>query len=122
MNKKTKLILFIITILCLTSLSFSIYKIIKWKIDTNKTNNQIEIIEDKIEIEEIEDNENTEVIKQTEEIPKSNPYFDYINMNLLNVDFRELKSINSDVKPSLSSITNVLKLSFFVLLKRFIYS
>ena len=98
MNKKTKSILFIITILCLTCLSFSIYKIIKWKIDANKTNNQIEIIEDKIEIEEVEDNENTEVIEQTEEIPKSNPYFDYINMNLLNVDFKELKSINSDVK------------------------
>ena len=83
--------------ICLSVATYSIYNIVKWKIDANKANNQIEII-DKIKIEEVEDNENTEIIEQTEEMSKNNPYFDYINMNLLNVDFNELKSINSDVK------------------------
>ena len=39
-----------------------------------------------------------EIIEQVEEIPKANPYWDYIKMNLINVNFMELKNINSDTK------------------------
>ena len=39
-----------------------------------------------------------EIIEQVEEIPQANPYWDYIEMNLINVNFNELKQINSNTK------------------------
>lgn len=72
--------------------------LINYFIDTNKTNDEIKEIENVVEIKEIEDNDNTEIIKQTEEIPKSNPYWDYIKMNLISVDFNELLKINNETK------------------------
>lgn len=98
MNKKLKTFLIIFSILCFITLVYSIYNIIVWKLDSNKTNNQIEEIQEEIPIIEIEDNDNTEIIKQEEEIPKSNPYWDYIGMNMIDVNFSELKNINNDVR------------------------
>lgn len=98
MNKKLKTFLIIFSILCSITLVYSIYNIIVWKLDSNKTNNQIEEIQEEIPIIEIEDNDNTEIIEQEEEIPKSNPYWDYIDMNMIDVNFSELKNINNDVR------------------------
>lgn len=98
MNKKLKIFLIIFSILCFITLVYSIYNIIVWKLDSNKTNNQIEEIQEEIPIVEIEDNDNTEIIEQEEEIPKSNPYWDYIGMNMIDVNFNELKNINNDVR------------------------
>ena len=78
MNKKNKIILSIIIIISLLLLIYSIVNIVIWKNDSNKTNKQIEDIQ--------------------EEIPEFNPYWDYIKMNMLNVDFSELKKINNNVK------------------------
>lgn len=97
MNKKLKTFLIIFSILCSITLVYSIYNIIVWRLDSNKTNNQIEEIQEEIPIIEIEDNDNTEIIEQ-EEIPKSNPYWDYIGMNMIDVNFSELKNINNDVR------------------------
>ena len=47
-----------------------------------------------VEIKETNNEENTEIIEQTEEIPSFNPYWDYIKMNLISVDFNKLKQIN----------------------------
>ena len=66
--------------------------------DTNKTNKEIEEIEEVVEIKEVTDNENTEIIVQPEEIPEENPYWDYIQMNLISVDFDELMNINNETK------------------------
>lgn len=98
MNKKLKTVLIIFSILCSITLVYSIYNIIVWKSDSNKTNNQIGEIQEEIPIIEIEDNDNTEIIEQEEEIPKSNPYWDYIGMNMIDVNFSELKNINNDVR------------------------
>lgn len=98
MNKKLKTFLIVFSILCSITLVYSIYNIIVWKLDSNKTNNQIEEIQEEIPIIEIEDNDNTEIIEQEEEIPKSNPYWDYIAMNMIDVNFSELKNINNDVR------------------------
>lgn len=84
-------------IVCLIVFIISIINIIKWKIDSNKTKKQIDEIENIVTIKEIVDNDNTEIIEQ-EEISSFNPYYDYIKMNLINVDFDELKKINSDTK------------------------
>lgn len=84
-------------IVCLIVFIISIVNIIKWKIDSNKTNKQIDEIENIVTVEEVVDNENTEIIEQ-EEIEVFNPYYEYIKMNLINVDFSELKKINSNTK------------------------
>ena len=72
--------------------------LINYFIDTNKTNTEIKEIEDVVEIKEVEDTKNTEIIEQVEEIPKENPYWDYIKMNLISVDFDELLKINNETK------------------------
>lgn len=79
-------------------LIISIIKIIGWNKDNDNTSKQIEIVQDEAKIEEVKDDDNTEIIEQPVKVPKANPYWDYIKMNMINVDFTELKKINNDVK------------------------
>ena len=99
--KWKNIVAFSLIVIFLITLIISTIDIIKWKLDSNKTNKQIKEIQEIIEIEEIiEDDitEEVEIIEQVEEILQSNPYWDYINMNLINVNFSELKQINSNTK------------------------
>ena len=103
MNKKKRklkwkniIIILIVTALIIT-LIISIFNIVKWKMDSNKTNEEITNIQEDIDVDEVEDTENTEIIELVEEPPKENPYWDYINMNMINVDFNVLKRTNPDV-------------------------
>lgn len=59
-NKKKNILFIIIVIILILSFIFSIYKIVKWNIDNNKTNKIINNIKD--EVVETEDNDNTEII------------------------------------------------------------
>ena len=93
---KNIILILIITTSSIT-LFISIFNIIKWKIDSNKTNYEITNIQENINVEEIQDTENTEIIEPVIEVPKENPYWDYINMNMINVDFNGLKRTNPDV-------------------------
>ena len=95
--KWKNIILILIIITSTITLLISIFNIIKWKIDSNKTNNEITNIQENINVEEIQDTENTEIIEPVIEVPKENPYWDYINMNMINVDFSDLKRTNPDV-------------------------
>lgn len=102
MNNKIKLkwkniILILIFLILFITLNISIYNIIKWKLDSNKTNEEINTIQENTNIEEVQDNKGTEIIKQAEKIPKENPYWDYIKMNMIDINFDNLKKINSDV-------------------------
>lgn len=102
MNNKIKLkwkniILILIFLIVFITLNISIYNIIKWKLDSNKTNEEINTIQENANIEEVKDNKGTEIIKQAKKIPKENPYWDYIKMNMIDVNFDNLKKINSDV-------------------------
>ena len=102
MNNKIKLkwkniILILIFLILFITLNISIYNIIKCKLDSNKTNEEINTIQENANIEEVQDNKGTEIIKQAEKIPKGNPYWDYIKMNMIDVNFDNLKKINSDV-------------------------
>ena len=101
MKRKIKwknIIILIFIITCFISLIISIINIIKWEFSSKETEKQIEEVQNIVNVETIEDNEKTEIIEQEEEIPQSNPYWDYINMNLISVDFSELKNINSNTK------------------------
>ena len=98
-KKKRKIINIVIGLIAIVSfitMVISIKNIIEWKIDNNKTKKQLDDIQEKTEVVEKQDDENTEIIEQVEEIPKSNPYWDYIYMPLIDVDFNELKALNSD--------------------------
>ena len=102
MNNKIKLkwkniILILMFLILFITLNISIYNIIKWKLDSNKTNEEINTIQENANIEEVQDNKGTEIIKQAKKIPKENPYWDYIKMNMIDVNFDNLKKINSDV-------------------------
>ena len=97
MNRKTKIILIIIIFISIIMLSYSIINIIIWNIDSNKTNIQIKKIEE-VKTNEIEDNKDTNIINNEEITDKFNPYWDYIKMNMIDVDFSELKKINNDVR------------------------
>ncbi len=95
--KWNNIIILILILICLTMLTISLTKIVKWNKDNKDIDNQINNIENSTTIKETQDNENTEIINQDLDIPKSNPYWDYIKMNLIDVDFTELKQTNSDV-------------------------
>lgn len=96
LNKKNFmfLILFLISLIILI---FSVINIVKWSIDNIKTEKQLSKVVKITKVENIVDSNNTKIIKNTE-IPKGDPYWEYIKMNLINVDFYELKKINSNTK------------------------
>lgn len=77
---------------------FSGGKVLAWKIDSDNTYKQIDLINENVVIEEVEDTEETEIVNPPVEEDPANPYWDYIKMNLINVDFTNLLSINSDTK------------------------
>ena len=72
--------------------------LINYFIDTNNTNEEIKSIEDAVKIEEVPDSDNTEIIEQKEDIPEDNPYWDYIKMNLISINFDDLLKINNETK------------------------
>lgn len=72
-------------------------KIILWSLDAQKTEKQIKEINKNVVVEEVVDSNKTEIINPPQEVEEENPYWDYIKMNLIDVDFSELSSINSDV-------------------------
>lgn len=100
--KKLNLIILIINIICLITFIISLSHILKWQKDSRNTNKQIKDIQNivKIEVEnnetQNEDTQNEEIILPQKEVLKFNPYWDYIKMNLLDVDFTNLKKINND--------------------------
>jgi len=67
-----------------------------WKKDSDDTKKQVDKVQETIEIKDVVDSDNTIIIEQ-EEIDKFNPYWDYIKMNLIDVDFNDLKQTNNDV-------------------------
>lgn len=86
----------VLFIIFLTLSLVSIYNIFKWKSDNDNTENIMVEVSENIEVIEVEDSEETVLINPPEEETKENLYWDYIKMNLIDVDFEELKAINSD--------------------------
>lgn len=93
-------IFFAIILICIIILIKSILEIINWQLEVKEITKQIKKIQEIVDIEEvIETKENKiEIIEQSEDILQSSSYWDYLNMNLISVDFSELKSINPSTK------------------------
>ena len=96
-KKKVSMYLTILlTILCLVGIIYSLVNIVIWKLDGDKVKEIINDMEEKSEIVEIEDSTNTETVEQ--EIPpaEDDPYWAFVKMKLIDVDFTELKQVNTD--------------------------
>lgn len=93
-NKVLKIIYVIFIILFLILFAFSCYKIYLWLMDNKKTDSITDIINDKVTIKDVDD-ENATLV--SEEDDKDNPYWYYIKFPLIDVDISSLKKINSDV-------------------------
>lgn len=96
--KNKKIIVLAIVLISIALSCFYGFNIIKWNIDKNNMEKQLDEIDNIIRPEEIPDSEKTEIIEPKEILSKENPYFDYIKMKMINVNFDDLKKINSSVK------------------------
>ncbi len=96
-KKIINIIVILLFIICISGLVVSASHIFVWKKENKEIEKQVTEIEQKSEVEEVPDSEAVEVIEPVEEIDKANPYWDYIKMNLINVDFTELKQTNNEV-------------------------
>lgn len=67
----------------------SLFNIIMWKIEFKQTLEQVKNVQEKVEISEVieEENKSIKIIIPEETIPQFDPYWGYIKMNLINVDF-----------------------------------
>ncbi len=92
-----KQVLISLMLLFISLIIFSGFKIITWYLDSKDVQKSLENITEKTKVEEVEDNENTIVVGENIDIPKENPYWDYIKMKLINVDFKALKQTNPDI-------------------------
>ena len=72
----------------------SAYQVFSWYTDNQKTEDLEKNIIDTTKVKEKKDNDNTENVNPPEDT--SNDYWDYIKMNLLEVDFNELLKKNQD--------------------------
>lgn len=95
--KKKNFILFIGFICLVIVFISSFINVVFWSIDSKKTDNVIKSIEDVSEVKEVEDDNDTEVIVSND-VDEDNPYWDYIKMNMIDVEFDELLKINDHTK------------------------
>ncbi len=85
-----------LALVCVVGIAISTYKIIEWAIDSSRTKGQEQEISDIAGAKEKDDDNTTEVVEQKEPDPKTGPYWDYIKMKLIDVDFSELTKKNPD--------------------------
>ena len=95
-NKMKNILLIVTFIIFLSIFVFSTIKIIYWYIDNKNTENTIKQVEEIIDVEEIKDTELTELINEPINEEKESDYWYYIKFPLIQVDFNELVSKNSD--------------------------
>lgn len=95
--KWKNLLLLIILIVFMVSIVISLLNILNWYHDSKKTKKQSDDITKNIKIETIEDDGNTELI-EPDDVKEEDPYWNYIKMNLLEVNYNELLNINHDTK------------------------
>ena len=89
----------LIYLLLIIFLVFGVYSginLIKWSMDAKNTEKQINEINTSTEVKEVNDTIDTIIVNPPKEENKKNPYWDYIKMNLINVNFKDLKKINND--------------------------
>lgn len=96
-----KILIYLIAIVCIFGLVYNGYQIYKWNQDNKEINSIVDNINEETEINEKSndeiDEENLELINSENE-KKESIYWSYIKMNLIDVDFSDLKKKNGDTK------------------------
>lgn len=100
-NKKRKIVnvvVIVIIIVCIFNIINSLYHIFIWKQEGDEIKHQVEeLVDIGKPTEVVEDsNDKIEVIEQEEKIEEVNPYWEYMKMSLISVDFADLKEANRD--------------------------
>lgn len=94
-NKKL-ILLYIVAFLFSVCIIYTFVYSLNYMKDKKSIEEQIETINEIVTIDEIPTNENTVIVENEIEPPTTNPYWDFINVNLLDVDLKNLKSKNND--------------------------
>ena len=95
--RKDRVFLLVLLLFFSTIFIFSAFKVIEWLSDNNNTDKVIEKIKNDVKVDEVKDNENTEVIDEEPTEPeKVSDYFYYITYPLINVDFESLLKTNNE--------------------------
>ncbi len=95
-RKGRQIVTILLMILCIIGIIYSLVNIIIWKLDGDKVKEIVNNIEEKVEVIEKIDSDNTETVIQETVPDKENPYWEYIKMKLIDVDFSDLKEVNTD--------------------------
>ncbi len=95
--KKRNFVLFIGFIILVIIFALSLFNVVLWSVDSKKTDGVINNIVEVSDVKEVLDDGNEEIIV-TDEVREDNPYWDYIKMNMIDVNFDELIKINNDTK------------------------
>lgn len=95
-NNKLKNIYLLICVMFLIILIYSVLNIVSWFKDNQKIDKQVNDIINNTKVEEVNDNSNTEIVKQEKKIPETSIYWTFLKTPLINVDFDKLKKTNSD--------------------------
>lgn len=95
--RKDRVFLLVLLLFFSTIFIFSAFKVIEWFNDNNNTDKVIKKINSDVKVDEVKDNENTEVIDEEPTEPeKVSDYFYYITYPLINVDFESLLKTNNE--------------------------
>lgn len=93
--KFKKTIITIVILISLIGISISLYNIIVWKKENDEVDNTLKEINDIVKPKEVEDDSKVEYIEPEDDtVPNTDPFWQFKEMNLLYVDFSELKTIN----------------------------
>lgn len=94
--KKSNIIFFIVLIVSIVCIGYSLYNIFTWKKENDETDELLKKISDVAKPIEKEDPELAEFVEPVDDtISKADPFWQFKDMNLMYVDFSELKTINS---------------------------
>lgn len=95
--RKDRVFLLVLLLFFSTIFIFSAFKVIEWLSDNNNTDKVIEKINNDVKVDEVKDNDNTEVIDEEPTEPeKVSDYFYYITYPLINVNFESLLKTNNE--------------------------
>ena len=109
-KKDIRMLSFLFLIIGIGLCIYSSIHLYMWYKDSKQIKEINEEIQEQVTIHEVEDDaidetqpqessdNNIEIVKPKQEVSKNNPYWNYIRMNLIDVDFSKLKKTNSDVK------------------------
>ena len=92
--KKKNIFMLVLFLVSLGFMIYSLYNIFTWKKENDETDDLIKHLSDISKPIEKENRQLVELIEPDDEVPPENPFWQYAEMDLLYVDFSELKQAN----------------------------